>query len=498
VPVWSRQYDRIAYDSTRRDGKNRDIYVIDPLDPASDRMVAALEGAWSVADWAPDGRSLLALESVSSVSEHLWRIDVASGDKTRLTPSSDTNSLWTSPRFSPDGRFVYALSSRDGDVNRLWRGEVGAVGSGTWVALTSEQDAIDDYALSPDGRRAALVIDRGATTDLRLIEAASGRMQSAPALPPGVISGVSWKPDGMEVAYNFAGARTFRDVYSLIVGTGAVVRWTLSEIGGANLESLPDAQIVTWKSFDGLVIPGVLYRPPSTFAGPRPVMINVHGGPEMVERPRLLGRSNYFRNELGMAIIYPNIRGSIGYGRRYEQLDNGLKREDAIDDIGALIDWIAAQPELDRSRVMITGSSYGGYITLMSAIRYADRLRCAFAGFAMSDLVTFLDSTDPSRRQVRLGEYGDPADPKVREFLKSISPLTHASRLKMPLFVAQGGKDTVVPLSEAEQLVSAVKANGTPLWYVVYEDQGHEQFTQATNDFNMYAWVMFVKTYLLN
>jgi dipeptidyl aminopeptidase/acylaminoacyl peptidase len=198
-----------------------------------------------------------------------------------------------------------------------------------------------------------------------------------------------------------------------------------------------------------------------------------------------------------MAIIYPNIRGSIGYGKTYEHLDDGRNREDAVKDIGALLDWIATRPELDKNRVMLTGISYGGYVTLAAAIAYGDRIRCAFEGFGLSDFVAFLEGTDPARRRDRLAEYGDPADPEMRTFLKSISPLTHAAKLKIPLFVVQGAKDTRVPPDQAEAMVRAVRANGTPVWYVVY-DAGHEEFTQATNDFNQYAWVLFVQKYLLN
>jgi dipeptidyl aminopeptidase/acylaminoacyl peptidase len=240
-----------------------------------------------------------------------------------------------------------------------------------------------------------------------------------------------------------------------------------------------------------------LYRPAARFLGPRPVIINVHGGPELRERPRGLGRSNYFRNEMGIAIIYPNVRGSTGYGRTYEHLDDGRKREDSVKDIGALLDWIATKPEFDKSRVMMTGSSYGGYVTLAAAIAYGDRIRCALEGFGLSDFVAFLDGTDPSRRRDRLAEYGDPADPETRAFLKSISPLTHAAKLKIPLYIAQGAKDTRVPPDQAEAMVKAVRANGTPVWYVVYEG-GHEELPATSNDFNIYAWVLFVQKFLLN
>src|SRR5262245_51675959 len=325
------------------------------------------------------------------------------------------------------------------------------------------------FAVAPTGTLLAVVVDRGSTGELHLIDGPTGKRRQAPSLPPGVISNVVWHQTGSAVAVEFAGARTARDVFALDLKATHFERWTFSEIGGANLESLPDAEIIEWKSFDGLRIPGVLYRPASRFTGPRPVMINVHGGPERHERPRMLGRSNYFRNEMGIAIIYPNIRGSNGFGKTYEHLDDGRKREDAVKDIGALLDWIAASPEFDKTRVMITGSSYGGYITLASSIAYGDRLRCAFAGFGLSDFAAFLDGTDPSRRRDRLLEYGDPSDPDTRAFLKSISPLTRASELKIPLFMAQGARDTRVPLNQAETMVKAVRANQTPVWYVIYD-----------------------------
>ena len=389
---------------------------------------------------------------------------------------------------------MYALSDRDSEVTRVWRGDLA---TGKWRPLTGEGVAIEAFAVAPVGTVVAVVADRGATSELQFIDGTAAKPRKVSSIPPGVISNLAWRGSGTTLAIEFAGARTFRDVYAVDVKTGRLERWTSSEMGGASPDALPDAELVEWKSFDGRMIPGILYRPAKRFTGPRPVMINVHGGPEARERPRALGRSNYFRNELGMAIIYPNVRGSIGYGKTYEHLDDGRNREDAVKDIGALLDWIATRPELDKNRVMLTGISYGGYVTLAAAIAYGDRIRCAFEGFGLSDFVAFLDGTDPSRRRDRLAEYGDPADPAMRTFLKSISPLTHAAKLKIPLFIVQGAKDTRVPPDQAEAMVRAVRANGTPVWYVVY-DAGHEEFTQATNDFNQYAWVLFVQKYLLN
>jgi dipeptidyl aminopeptidase/acylaminoacyl peptidase len=501
-PAWARNGELIAYDSTRRDGKNRDLYVMNPSKPESDRLLMQAEGNWRALDWSLDGGAVLVMESISSSAEtYLWTVDPATGAKSAVTTRQQGRVLWSSARFSADGRAIYALGDRGGEFERVWRYEIG---NQTWTALTSENEAVETFAESPDGRYLAVVLDRDAASVLSIVDVKTQTPVAVPALPPGVISKVMWHPASGsgdapgELAVVFAGARTFSDVYSLQPGATALDRWTISPIGGANPDSLPEAETIKWKSFDGLLISGVRYRPPARFTGPRPVIINIHGGPELRERPRALGRSNYFRNEVGIALIYPNVRGSIGFGRTFESLDDGAKRGDAVKDIGALLDWIATQPDLDHTRVMVTGASYGGYLSLMAAAEYGDRIRCAFEGFGMSDLVSFLESTDESRKADRNVEYGDPADPAVREMLTRLSPLTYASKLKIPLFIAQGARDTRVPLAQSEVLVAALRKNGAPLWYVVYTDAGHLQLTTATNNYNTYAWVLFVQRYLLN
>jgi dipeptidyl aminopeptidase/acylaminoacyl peptidase len=497
--VPARRSSLIAYTSTRRSKADRDIYVMDPTDPRSDRLLLQVSGIWGVMDWSPDDRELLVIEAPSTASEtYLWRVDVKTGEKTAITERSGQTVLWRAAAYSPDGRAIYALGNLDSDAPRLLRREVGGM---QWTPVFESQDLITRFDVSPDGRLFAVVTDTGLGSELRIVEARNGRARPVTRLPPGTISSVGWHPKGGEVAFTFAGARTFSDVYSLHAETGRVDRWTSSEVGGASPESLPDAEIVRWKSFDGLEISGVLYRPPASFKGPRPVIINVHGGPAHVERPRGLGRSNYFRNEMGIAVIYPNIRGSFGFGRAFEQADNVLKREDAVKDIGALLDWIAAQPGLDQDRVMITGGSYGGYIAYASAIAYGDRLRGAIAGFAISDFITYLEgrnATEPSRQEDRRIEYGDPTDPEVRAFLERISPLRNASQIRIPLLIIQGGKDNLVPLAQAEQMVKAVRANDTPLWYVVFEEAGHEQLPGQANNFNLYTWILFAKQFLVN
>jgi len=503
VPVWSHHSGLIAFDSTSRGGHNgadRDLYVMNPLDPTSLRLVSEVEGSWSVEDWSPDDSELLVVnEPAPNTQTSLWRVNVKTGVKTRLSPPGDPV-VWRGPMYSPDGRHVYVLSNSGSEVLRLWRGEVA---TSKWQPVTSPDEALESFSLSPDGRTVAAVFDSTTSSRVELLDAATLAVRWAPKLPPGqLLTAPLWRSDSSEVAFSLWSLRTFGDAFSVHAKTGAVERWTRSEFGAFNPEALPEPEIVTWKSFDGLTISGVLYRPPARFTGPRPVMINIHGGPGGAgsrARPQYLGRSAYFLNELGVAIVYPNVRGSWGFGKAFGRLDDGMKREDAVKDIGALLDWIAAQPALDKNRVMVTGISYGGYMTYAVAEKYSGRLRCALAGAAISDFITYFQGTDPTRPEDRRAEYGDERVPEMREFLIRISPVTQASSLRIPLFIVHGATDTRVPLGQAQEMARRVRANGVPVWLTVYTDEGHLLgSTTATNNFLLYTWIQFMKTYLLN
>jgi dipeptidyl aminopeptidase/acylaminoacyl peptidase len=292
-------------------------------------------------------------------------------------------------------------------------------------------------------------------------------------------------------------ARSTADVYSLNIRTNKVERWTESETGGLNTANFSDAKLVRWKSFDGRTISGFLYPPPAKFKGKRPVIIDIHGGPEAQFRPSFLGRYNYYLNELGVALLFPNVRGSTGYGKTFLTLDNDYKREDSVKDILALLDWIATQPDLDKDRILVTGGSYGGYMSLAVAMKYSDRIRAAIDIVGISNFVTFLENTESYWRDLRRVEYGDERDPKMREFLLKISPVNNASSIKKPLFVIHGKNDPRVPLKEAEQIVATVRKNNVPVWYLMAKDEGHGFSKKKNIDYQFYATVMFVKEFLL-
>ncbi|PCC67001.1 peptidase S9, prolyl oligopeptidase [Nannocystis exedens] len=284
----------------------------------------------------------------------------------------------------------------------------------------------------------------------------------------------------------------------LDVQSGVIERWTESEVGTLNPATFSEPELVTWKSFDGREIPGFYYKPPARFTGKRPVVVIVHGGPEGQSQTGFIGRNNYYLNELGVALLYPNVRGSTGYGKTYVRLDNGAQREDSVKDLGAALDWIASRPDLDAERVMIMGGSYGGYMTLAASVHFADRIRCAVDIVGISNFVTFLENTEAYRRDLRRAEYGDERDPELRKKLLEISPLTRAAEIKKPLFVIQGKNDPRVPASEAHQIVATLKQGGTPVWYLEGKDEGHGFQKKRNQDYQMYATILFMKKFLLD
>ncbi|HXG53818.1 MAG TPA: alpha/beta fold hydrolase [Vicinamibacterales bacterium] len=505
VPAWSRKSGRIAFDSNRRNGRDRDIYVVDPKDASSSRMLAEVSGSWEALAWSPDETALLALELLPGNDTALWSINVATGKTTALTLDS-TPAIWSDPQFSPDGKSIYAISNRGSELPRAWRWR-----AGKWTVLTRDGDSVEAIAIAPDGKTLAVSFDRDASSRLELIDTTTLRPRVKAALPAGQIAlppvtprgirTLQWAPGGGEVGFSFGSARTSADVFSVNAASGAVTRWTKSSVGGVDPGTLPEPEIVRWMSFDGRAISGVMYRPPARFPGPRPVMINIHGGPnDARERPRFQGRSAYFLNEMGIAILYPNVRGTFAFGKTFEKLDDGRMREDAVKDIGSLLDWIGRQKDLDPTRVMVTGASYGGYMTYAAARRYPDRIRCAFAAAAISDFVAYLEGTEPGRQQDRRAEYGDEREPGMRAFLAGISPVTHAATIKVPLMIAHGRKDARVPVAQAESMHQAARGKGVPVWLVIYEDAGHENFpgSAANANYNFYTWITFVETFLLN
>jgi dipeptidyl aminopeptidase/acylaminoacyl peptidase len=492
---WSHTGDRIAYDSTRRNGADSDLYVMDPLHPESDRRVLSVEGGgWSVTDWSPDDRRLLVVEQVSINETRLWSVDANDGTKTRVSPDGTEPTVWRSALFHPDGKRAYVLTDRDAEVAYLALLDL-ATGKVQRVSGPRSWD-VERFELSRDGRILAFTVNDEGLSKLFLIDTATGAEREVGAVPVGVIGRIAFHPDGKLLAISVGSSAAPSDVYTLDLSHGDVARWTESETGGMVL-ALPNPEVVRWKSFDGREISGFLYRPAPRFAGPRPVLVNIHGGPEGQARPNFMSRWSYLLDQLGVALLEPNVRGSTGYGKTFVKLDNGMARDGAIQDIGALLDWIGHQPGLDASRVMVYGGSYGGFMSLASATHFSDRLRGAIDVVGISNLGTFLDHTEDYRRDLRRVEYGDERDPAMRAYFDRTAPLSNAGKITKPLFVIQGANDPRVPRGEAEQIVAATRKNGVPVWYLLGTNEGHGFNKKENQDYQFFAMIEFLRRYLL-
>ena len=499
--VWSNDGKQMAYSSTRRDGKDVDIWLSEPAhpdDPKTNRMLAQMTGGgWGALDWSPDDQQLLLLEEISANETYVWLVDSTTGAKTLLTPKGGAEKIaYASAKFSKDGKGIYLTTDKDSEFQRLAYLDLS---SKKYTFLTAHIHwDVEDFDITPDGKAIAFTTNEDGFSVLHLLDTKSGKEKPAPKLPAGLIFGVKWHRNGRDLAFGVTGSRSPSDVYSIDVPTGKVDRWTSSETGGLNPESFSEAELVHWKTFDGKSISGFLYRPAARFTGKRPVIIDIHGGPEGQFRPAFLGRNNYYMNELGIAMIFPNVRGSTGYGKTFLTLDNGFLREDSYKDINSLFDWIAQQPDLDASRVMVTGGSYGGFMTLAVATNYNDRLRCSVDIVGPSNLVTFLENTSGYRQDLRRVEYGDERDPKMRAFLERIAPANNAQKISKPLFVIQGKNDPRVPWTEAQQMVAVVRKNGAPVWFLMAKDEGHGFSKKKNVDYQFYATVLFIQQFLLN
>jgi len=501
-PAWNRAGNLIAYTTQPVDRNNPErvartaLHVMDPANPASDKVLATLEGGgWFGLRFSEDGKRLAFTEYISRNESHLWVMDVRSGKKRRVTRAGKPTISYGNPRFSKDGKGLYALSDRGSEFHRLVY--LPLDGSPEKVLTSSLPFDVDAFDLSVDRNMIAFVTNEAGSNALRFIDLATSKELARPSLLHGVIGGLEWRRGSSEVGFSITSARSAGDVFSYDVKANKLTRWTNSNNPELNTSEFAEPRVARWKSFDGREITGFLYMPPARFTGKRPIIVNIHGGPEGQARPGFLGRYNYYIGELGIAMVFPNVRGSSGFGKTFLKLDNGDKREDSVKDIGALLDWIKQQPDLDGERIMIIGGSYGGYMALACAYHFAERITSAVSVVGISSFVTFLERTESYRRDLRRVEYGDERDPKMRAFFERIAPLNHAGEMAKPMFIVAGLNDPRVPYTEAEQIVKTLKDNGRNPWYMLAKDEGHGFARKPNADYQFYATVEFARQTLL-
>ena len=360
--VWSPDGTKYAFQWTARTGVATDVYIDDPLDRMAPELVfEAPAVGWNAADWSPDGKSLLLIHFVSVNESTLWTYDLATREKREIEPAKVKAAR--GGNFSRDGKGVYFTSDLGSEFRTLRYADL-ATGKVTPLTDHLKWD-VDSLVLSRDGRYLAYVVNEDGASRLGVMDLAQHADLIPPQLPFGVIGSMDFDPAGKRLAFSLQTPAQPSDVWVWTLADGKFERWTASEIGPLDASKLVAPTLARFPTFDEVdgkprQIPAWVYKPAG--AGPHPVLVSIHGGPEGQSQPTFSTNVQQWAAELGYAVILPNVRGSSGYGKTYVALDNGMKREDSVRDIGALLDWIATQPDLDAKRVVVMGGSYGGYM----------------------------------------------------------------------------------------------------------------------------------------
>jgi len=504
--AWDRQGHRLAYRSTRRNGRSSDIWAQKPSSPDSATLLLATDDGtlWKPIDFSRDGKQLLIQQFVSVADSRVYVKDLPDGELRMLAGDAENPSSNIATGFSRDDKSVFFVTNQHGGAAELAVASLDEQPVLTFVPSAANWD-ITQFVLSPDRKRGAFVANEAGISRLYLFDPERLNYRRVEKVPIGIIADLNFSPNGKKLGMTLNSARNPNEAFVLDLkrkplSSGNLTRWTFSEAGGLDTDKFSEPIVFTYPSAvagleQPISVPAFAYLPPGD--GPFPVIIHVHGGPENQHRPRFNSDFQMWIDQLGAAVIAPNVRGSLGYGTYYITMDDGYNREASVEDIGALLDWIAQQPQLDATRVAIIGGSYGGYVALASAVNYSDRLRAAVDLVGISNFVTFLENTQDYRRVLRRQEYGDERDPDMRAFLEQISPLNNVDRIRIPLFVQQGSNDPIVPKSESDQMVAALREQGQTVWYMVALNEGHGYGRKENRDLSEQATFLFLQKYLL-
>ena len=495
-PLWSNAGDQLAFQSTKRNGRSNDVWVMSSDDPQNSELILeSPDGTWwGAADWSEDDQRVLIQNYISVSNSKVYIVDLKTKKKTLVLGEKDLASVNSALAFDGKDDGIFFITDKYGSFNQLAYHDL-ETQDVTVISNDIPWD-VDGFAISEDGNRAAFVVNENGYSSVYLLNPKSLKSRKVKAMPIGTIGGLQFSKDNKNLGLTLNTFQSPSDTYLLELsrsplGYGKLIRWTFSEVGGLDTTKFVEPDLIDYESFDGRKIPAFVYANKSD--EPQPVIISIHGGPEGQSRPRFSSTYQLWASSLNAAIITPNVRGSDGYGKEYLSLDNGYKREDSVKDIGALLDWIETQPHLDSERVAVYGGSYGGYMVLDSAVHYSDRLKAAIDVVGISNFVTFLKNTKDYRRDLRRVEYGDERDPDMEAFLQRISPNNNVDRINVPMFVVQGENDPRVPVTEAEQVVQSLRDNGKMVWYMNALNEGHGYRKKENRDIYQQAVIVFLK-----
>lgn len=486
---------RIAFASNRRNGRDSDLYLMDARRPEGVELVLEVSNqTWSIADWSPDGSKWLVERIVSRNESYPGVLDLATKKVEPISIPGGGTAAYGSLKFLPDGKTAFASCDAASEFLQLAKIDL-ATGAHTWF-LTDIPWDVESIEVEPKTGLTAVTFNEDGASSLYLIEGDAPRRVE---IPLGVVGSLEFSPDGKHLGMSLAQPSAPAEAYSLELATGKLTRWTYSEVGGLDTSRFRTAERIQFTSFDGRVIPAYCAKPAGAAKDRKvPVVISIHGGPEGQSRPYFSGFEQFLMLELGVAVIQPNVRGSSGYGKTYLKLDNADRREDSVKDIGALLDWIQEQPDLDANRVVVMGGSYGGYMVLASLVHYSPRLKGGIDIVGIASFRTFLNNTSPYRQDLRRAEYGDERTSAMQSYFQKIDPLEHTDKIKTALLVAHGKNDPRVPFSEAVQIVERVQSKDRPVWTIFAANEGHGFARKENRDYFTAAMVLFLQHHLLD
>ena len=494
--TWRKDGKGFYYASTKRNGGDRDIYYMDPNNPKSEKLILQVKGGgWGIQDVSPDNKKLVLGEYISINESYIWLLDIETGKLTEVTDRNSKGISQSEATFSNLSNEIWLVTDKDNEFQRL-----AAMNLNTKKTTYYTSDIpwnVESFNLSEDKKSIVFITNEGGLNKMYLMNTGTKAYKEIKNLPIGLISGARFTKDNQTIFFNQSTAQSASDVYQLNIKTAKIERWTESELGEMQPSDMSVPKFIEWKSFDDLKISGFYYPASPKFKGKRPVIIMIHGGPEGQSMASFLDSNNFYTSEMGVSLVYPNVRGSSGFGKTYLEKDNGFLREDSVKDIGALLDWIAKQPELDKDKIMIMGRSYGGYMTLATAFHYADRIKCSVDIVGISNFNTFLKNTEEYRRDLRRAEYGDERDSKMAAFFDKTAPLNNTDKIKKPMFIIQGTNDPRVPVTEAMQMRDKLKAQGNTVWYLEAKDEGHAFKKKPNIDYVRLAIIRFMQEYLV-
>jgi len=481
APVWAHDGKRVAFYGTDRTGVNEDIYVVDIAAATHPRLVVAgATGSWRPLDWSQDDSKLLLLNTVSTENSALYVADVSTG---ALTPVAVPDSRIVAATFAPDGVGFYLISDAQSDFEQLLY--YNPITKVTRRVSADEPWDVEEFAVGAGGHYVAYVVNDDGRSRLTVLDTLRNLEFKPPGLQDGRIDGIGFDDSGQKLAFSYESARAPSDVYVYDVTQGTVQRWTESEIGPIDPASLAAAQLIHYPTWDrsGLgrrILSAYVYLPRGP--SPCPVLIDLSGGEGLhsQSRPDWMPFVQFVVNDLGYAVIEPNVRGSSGYGKAFRALDGGKLRDDAVRDVGALLVWMGLQPGLDSHRVAIMGRGYGGFLALASLAAYGDHLRGAIDVAGIANLVDFVGNSPAGERAERVAEFGDIQDTDMRAFLDRISPLDNVALIHHPVLIVQGLDAPGSRAADSQQLVWRLRSEGDQAWYLSASDAGNA-FTTATD-----------------